>query len=89
MIASEARDLLTDIASFSHLCNSNAMTDLASAAELCSSAVLIAHMNVKINLDFVKGADVDEISLKIKGIVQESESLLEGTRAIVSERLGW
>ena len=65
------------------------MTDLASAAELCSSAVLIAYMNVKINLDFVKGADVDEISLKIEGIVQESESLLEGTRAIVSERLGW
>ena len=89
MIASEASDLLTDIASFSHLCNSNAMTDLASAAELCSSAVLIAHMNVRINLDFVKGADVDEISLKIEGIVQESESLLEGTRAIVSERLGW
>ena len=89
IIASVACDLLTDISEFSHLCNSNAMTDLASAAELCSSAVLIAHMNVKINLDSIKGADVDEISLKIEGIVQESESLLEGTRAIVSERLGW
>ena len=88
-IASEACDLLTDIAAFSHLCNSNAMTDIASAAELCSSAVLIAHMNVRINLDFIEGADVDEISQKIEDIVQESESLMEGTRAIVSERLGW
>ena len=89
IIASVACDLLTDISAFSHLCNSNAMTDLASAAELCSSAVLIAHMNVKINLDSIKGADVDEISLKIEGILQQSEALMEVTRAIVSERLGW
>ena len=45
-------------------------------------------MNVRINLDFIEGADVDEISQKIEDIVQESESLMEGTRAIVSERLG-
>ena len=89
IIASVACDLLTDISAFSHLCNSNAMTDLASAAELCSSAVLIAHMNVKINLDSIKGTDVDEISLKIEGILQQSEALMEVTRAIVSERLGW
>ena len=89
IIATEACDLLTDIAAFSHLCNSNAMTDLASAAELCYSAVLIADMNVRINLDFIQGADVDEISLKIEGIVQETQSLMEGTRAVVSERLGW
>ncbi len=89
IIASEACDLLTDIATFSQFCNSNAMTDLASAAELCYSSVLIADMNVRINLDFIKGGDVDEISLKIEGIVQETKSLMEDTRGTVSERLGW
>ena len=38
------------------------------------------HMNVRINLDFIKGGDVDEISLKIEGIVQETKSLMEDTR---------
>tara|TARA_B100000029_G_scaffold195370_1_gene193493 strand:- start:1159 stop:1782 length:624 start_codon:yes stop_codon:yes gene_type:complete len=87
--ATEAFDLLSDIGAFSHLCNSNALTDLASAAELSISAVNIASMNVRINLDFIEGRDVDELSTRLNSVVEESASTLEGIRSIVSERLGW
>jgi len=87
--ATEALDLLHDIESFSHICNSNALTDLASAAELSSSAVIIASMNVRINLDFIKGEDVDELSMRLDTVVGESDSSLERIRSKVFERLGW
>ena len=87
--ASEALDLLSDIESFSKSCNSNALTDLASAAELSSSAVNIASMNVRINLDFIEGKDVDELSTRLDAVVEGSAYSLERIRSTVSERLGW
>ncbi len=87
--ATEALDLLADIEAFSHSCNSNALTDLASAAELSSSAVIIASMNVRINLDFIEGPDVVELSTRLDNIVDASGSSLDTIRSKVSERLGW
>ena len=87
--ATEALDLLSDIGEFSNSCNSNALTDLASAAELSNSAIIIASMNVRINLDFVEGEDVDEISTRLDDVVRKSSSSLEKIRSKVFERLGW
>ena len=87
--ATEALDLLSDIEPFIHSCNSNALTDLASAAELSGSAVKIASMNVRINLDFIEGEDVDVLSKSLDVVVGESSTKLESIRSNVSERLGW
>ena len=73
----------------SYSCNSNALTDLASAAELSGSAVKIASMNVRINLDFIEGEDVDVLSKSLDVVVGESSTKLESIRSNVSERLGW
>jgi|TARA_B100000131_G_C18107181_1_gene608311 formiminotetrahydrofolate cyclodeaminase len=87
--ATEALDLLSDIEEFSNSCNSNALTDLASAAELSNSAIIIASMNVRINLDFVEGEDVDEISTRLDDVVRKSSSYLAKIKSKVFERLGW
>ena len=87
--ATEALDLLSDIEEFSNSCNSNALTDLASAAELSNSAIIIASMNVRINLDFVEGEDVDEISTRLDDVVRKSSSYLTKIKSKVFERLGW
>jgi len=65
------------------------LTDLASAAELSGSAVKIASMNVRINLDFIEGEDVDVLSKSLDVVVGESSTKLESIRSNVSERLGW
>tara|TARA_Y100000588_G_scaffold162449_1_gene176496 strand:+ start:2667 stop:3290 length:624 start_codon:yes stop_codon:yes gene_type:complete len=87
--ATEALELLSDIEALCHSCNSNALTDLASAAELSHTAVIIASMNVRINLDFIKGEDVDRISSCIGEVLVGSSNSLERIRSMVSERLGW
>ena len=88
-IAKEALELLLDIEKFSDLCNSNALTDLASAAELCGSAIVIASMNVRINLDFIEGDDVDDLSKQLDALMGAHTSSLEMIRSKVSERLDW
>jgi len=87
--AETAANLLQLIESQSAFCNSNALTDLASSAELSFTAVIIASMNVKINLDFIKGEDVAKLTSKIEKTVEESQAKLDNIRSIVSERLGW
>jgi formiminotetrahydrofolate cyclodeaminase len=70
-------------------CNSNALTDLASASELALSAVKMAAMNVRINLDFIKGKDVEGLSSQIDEIVIKSTTSADAIRLNVNERLGW
>ena len=87
--ASSARRLLSSLERLCESCNENALTDLASSSELCLSAVKIAAMNVRINLDFIDGDDVDRLSSQIDKVVQQSTTSAEAIALKVNERLGW
>ena len=87
--ASSARRLLSSLERLCESCNENALTDLASSSELCLSAVKIAAMNVRINLDFIDGEDVDRLSSQIDKVVQQSTTSAEAIALKVNERLGW
>lgn len=87
--ASSARGLLSSLERLCESCNENALTDLASSSELCLSAVKIAAMNVRINLDFIDGDDVDRLSSQIDKVVQQSTTSAEAIALKVNERLGW
>ncbi len=87
--ASCAMELLNSLEELCVSCNANALTDLASASELSLSAVKIASMNVRINLDFIEGDDVDSLASKIDKVVQKSSESAEEIAQKVNERLGW
>ena len=87
--ASSARKLLSSLERLCESCNENALTDLASSSELCLSAVKIAAMNVRINLNFIDGDDVDRLSSQIDKVVQQSTTSAEAIALKVNERLGW
>ena len=87
--ASSAMELLSSLGGLCVSCNSNALTDLASASELSLSAVKIAAMNVRINLDFIEGDDVDRIASQIEKVIQKSTSYADAITLKVNERLGW
>ena len=87
--ASSARMLLSSLERLCESCNENALTDLASSSELCLSAVKIAAMNVRINLNFIDGDDVDRLSSQIDKVVQQSTTSAEAIALKVNERLGW
>lgn len=87
--ASCAMELLNSLEELCVSCNANALTDLASASELSLSAVKIASMNVRINLDFIEGDDVDSLASKIDKVVQKSTESAEAIAQKVNERLGW
>ncbi len=87
--AFSARRLLSSLERLCESCNENALTDLASSSELCLSAVKIAAMNVRINLDFIDGDDVDRLSSQIDKVVQQSTTSAEAIALKVNERLGW
>ncbi|MBU38840.1 MAG: methenyltetrahydrofolate cyclohydrolase [Euryarchaeota archaeon] len=87
--ASCAMELLNSLEELCVSCNANALTDLASASELSLSAVKIASMNVRINLDFIEGDDVDSLASKIDKVVQKSSESAEAIAQKVNERLGW
>ena len=87
--ASSAMELLSSLVGLCVSCNSNALTDLASASELSLSAVKIAAMNVRINLDFIEGDDVDRIVSQIEKVIQKSTSYADAITLKVNERLGW
>ncbi len=84
-----AMELLNSLEELCVSCNANALTDLASASELSLSAVKIASMNVRINLDFIEGDDVDSLASKIDKVVQKSSESAEAIAQKVNERLGW
>ena len=75
--ASSAMELLSNLEGLCVSCNANALTDLASASELSLSAVKIAAMNVRINLDFIEGDDVDRLASQIEKVIQKKTLLLE------------
>lgn len=87
--ATKALELLSNLETLCVSCNSNTLTDLASSAELSYTAVNIAAMNVRINLDFIEGEDVNILFSRINGVVDASRTSVEKVRSKVKERLGW
>ena len=76
--------LLPELAKFGNL---NAITDLAASAELAYSAIYIASLNVKINVDSMDDNELDEIQNNTTKIISESEELISEIRMIVARRM--
>ena len=76
--------LLPELAKFGNL---NAITDLAASAELAYSAIYIASLNVKINVDSMDDNELDEIQNNTTKIISESEVLISEIRSIVARRM--
>ena len=76
--------LLPELAKFGNL---NAITDLAASAELAYSAIYIASLNVKINVDSMDDSELDEIQNNTTKIISESEELISEIRLIVARRM--
>ena len=87
--ANSAMKLLSSLERLCVSCNANALTDLASASELSLSAVKMAAMNVRINLEYIEGDDVDSMESQIAKVIQESTFSADAISLKVNERLGW
>tara|TARA_B100001123_G_scaffold394647_1_gene475597 strand:+ start:68 stop:688 length:621 start_codon:yes stop_codon:yes gene_type:complete len=87
--ASSAHNLLSNLENLCVSCNSNALTDLASASEMALSAVKIAAMNVRINLEYIDGDDVDKLASQISQVVEDSIQSANNVLLKVNERLEW
>ena len=86
----EASSLLDDIVDLAKFGNLNALTDLLGSAELAHTSCKIASFNVRINLDSIDPADLNEDInaqvLELSLISQERFGLIE---QIIMERLQW
>ena len=87
--ASSAQKLLSNLEKQSASCNPNALTDLASASEMALSAAKIASLNVRINLEYIEGEDVDLLTSKINKAVAESIKSANIVAMMVNQRLEW
>ena len=87
--ASSAQKLLSNLEKQSASCNPNALTDLASASEMALSAAKIASLNVKINLEYIEGEDVELLTSKINTAVEQSIKSANIVSTTVNERLEW
>ena len=87
--ASSAQKLLSNLEKQSASCNPNALTDLASASEMALSAAKIASLNVRINLEYIEGEDVDLLTSKISTAVEQSKKSANIVALTVNKRLGW
>ena len=87
--ASSAQKLLSNLEKQSASCNPNALTDLASASEMALSAVKIASLNVRINLEYIEGEDVDLLTSKINTAVEQSIKSANIVALMVNKRLEW
>lgn len=76
--------LLPDLARFGNL---NAITDLAASSELAYTAVYIATLNVKINVDTMSNEKLDRIQEDTIIILTKSKELITQIRDIVSGRM--
>ena len=76
--------LLPDLARFGNL---NAITDLAASSELSYTAVYIASLNVKINVDSMNNKELDRIQEDTTIILTKSKELIMQIREIVSGRM--
>ncbi len=82
-------DLLDKILPFSSVCNANALTDLAAAGELSFSAAKIAQLNVRINIQYISGNDVDSIGKSTDNAIVKCEQSILELRSKCSKRLNW
>ena len=87
--ASSAQKLLSNLEKQSASCNPNALTDLASASEMALSAAKIASLNVRINLEYIEGEDVDLLTSKINTVVEQSVESANIVTMTVNKRLEW
>ena len=87
--ASSAQKLLSNLEKQSASCNPNALTDLASASEMALSAAKIASLNVRINLEYIEGEDVDLLTSKINTAVEQSIKSANNVALMVNKRLEW
>ena len=87
--ASCAQTLLSNLEKQSASCNPNALTDLASASEMALSAAKIASLNVRINLEYIEGEDVDLLTSKINTAVEQSIKSANIVALTVNKRLEW
>ncbi len=76
--------LLPDLARFGNL---NAITDLAASSELAYTAVYIASLNVKINVDSMSDKELDKIQDDNTIVLTKSKELIMQIREIVSRRM--
>ena len=87
--ATSAQKLLSNLEQQSASCNPNALTDLASASEMALSAVKIASLNVRINLEYIEGEDVDLLTSEINTAVEQSIKSANIVALMVNKRLEW
>ena len=87
--ASSAQKLLSNLEKQSASCNTNALTDLASASEMALSAAKIASLNVRINLEYIEGEDVDLLTSKINTAVERCKKSANIVELMVNKRLDW
>ena len=87
--ASSAQKLLSNLEKQSASCNPNALTDLASASEMALSAAKIASLNVRINLEYIEGEDVDLLTSEINTAVEQSIKSANIVALMVNKRLEW
>ena len=87
--ASSAQKLLSNLEKQSASCNPNALTDLASASEMALSAAKIASLNVRINLEYIEGEDVDLLTSNINTVVEQSIESANIVSMTVNKRLEW
>ena len=87
--ASSAQKLLSNLEKQSAACNPNALTDLASASEMALSAAKIASLNVRINLEYIEGEDVDILTSKINTAVERCKKSANIVELMVNKRLDW
>ena len=86
-IAEEGLKLLSILPDLARFGNLNAITDLAASSELAYSAVYIASLNVKINVDSMSDEKLNNIQNNTTIILTKSEELIMTIRDIVSRRM--
>ena len=86
-ISAEGLKLLSILPDLARFGNLNAITDLAASAELAYSAVYIASLNVKINVDSMSDEKLNNIQNNTTIILTKSEELIMTIRDIVSRRM--
>ena len=79
--------LLRNIAKFATNCNAHAITDIATAAQLAHSSIIIAALNIKINLTSLDKEESDRMSTNIENIESDGASLAEEINMIVASRM--
>ena len=86
-IAEEGLKLLSILPDLARFGNLNAITDLAASSELAYSAVYIASLNVKINVDSMSDEKLNNIQNNTTIILTKTEELIMLIREIVSRRM--